>query len=463
MTGVKINQLREATSLLNTVLASLNLPAALEDTQGGSDDVPQSLKEKARLVHEMGGSKELFTSVQEIPELVQRNKEILDEAERLLREEEESDNQLRAQLKEKWTRTPSEKLNATFKTNAARYREIINNALAADEVVRGKLATHEQAIQMLSRGEHGLADVVPKSSATKSATGSESAKQNLKRLMGEVEELKRERETLETQYKDTVFDMKTPFLKALAQDGAINEPVMSVELLDKVLGPLGGKTTSNLEQQERVIVGIQQNSEEYFGKKPEGNDTLSRRDQIMRQLAEGYDAYTDLQNNIKEGRKFYNDLTQLLVAFQNKISDFCFARKTEKEELLRDVTRDASSGSSGGLVSAPPRPPPPTVSSAPHNSAAAAAPHTAQQPPFNPGAQAHTPYNPGAPPAYPGAQPTAMGAAGGALPYPPSYPQNMPMPMSYQQQNMAPYPFTPMPATFNPYATFPLPSRESSE
>lgn len=174
---------------------------------------------------------------------------------------------------------------------------------------RGKLATHQQAIEKLSDGEAGVADFLPKDNTNK-VQGSESAKANLKRLMHDVENLKSQREALETNIKNLTFDLKTPFLSALAQDGAINEPAISVELLGKAFNPLEQQAKDSLERQETLVAAIQQNSDEYFGRKP-GTDTISRRDQVMRQLAEGYDAFTDLQNNLKEGTKFYNDLTQV--------------------------------------------------------------------------------------------------------------------------------------------------------
>lgn len=79
MTSAKIGQLREASQLLNSILASLNLPAAIEDSVDGSNAVPQSLKEKAKSVQDDGGISALMKSVNDLPELVQRNKEILDE------------------------------------------------------------------------------------------------------------------------------------------------------------------------------------------------------------------------------------------------------------------------------------------------------------------------------------------------------------------------------------------------
>ena len=97
------------------------------------NELPQSVLDKAKAVADAGGMTSLKKLIEELPELLTRNTEILDECERMLKEERDSDEQLKAQYKDKWTRTSSEQLTGTFNTNATKYRTIINNAKAVSE------------------------------------------------------------------------------------------------------------------------------------------------------------------------------------------------------------------------------------------------------------------------------------------------------------------------------------------
>ena len=229
--GTELNKLKEGTSMLNDVLISMNLPAALEDTTGGG--VPASLKEKSAAVIQAGGVEQLERLVKELPDLLQRNTDLLVEAERMLREEKESDSSLRSKHGAKWNRTPSDKLTGTFTTNATKYRTIIENAKTADGVVKEKMSQHIGGMKALAGGERMLEQSLPQGAG--GAGGNTTTR--LKELMEEVETLRAERAATEAELKSTNPDMKTVFLQAAA-NGTMNEPLISSQTLGKTYGGL---------------------------------------------------------------------------------------------------------------------------------------------------------------------------------------------------------------------------------
>ena len=90
-----------------------------------------------------------------------------------------------------------------------------------------------------------------------------------------------------------------------------------------------------MEKQKGVAARIEA-SHNQFIQETQGQLT-SAREAKLKELAAAYDAYQEITDNLSEGSKFYNDLTPLLLKNQSKISDFVFARNTEKEDLLKYV------------------------------------------------------------------------------------------------------------------------------
>uniref|UniRef100_A0A8D2PTV3 Programmed cell death 6-interacting protein n=1 Tax=Zosterops lateralis melanops TaxID=1220523 RepID=A0A8D2PTV3_ZOSLA len=328
-----IAQMREATNLANGVLASLNLPAAIEDVSG--DTVPQSILNKSKSVIEQGGIQTVDQLIKDLPELLQRNKEILDESLRLLDEEEATDNDLRTKFKERWQRTPSNELYKPLRAEGANYHNILNKAMQADGQVKERYQTHRDTIALLCKPEAELNAAIPSANPAKTLQGNEVVNV-LKTLLASLDEVKKEREQLENDLKSVNFDMTSKFLTALAQDGAINEEAISVTELDRIYGSYTQKVQESLKKQEELLKNIQVQHFD-FSKMKQSNNESNLREEVLKNLAVANDNFVELVANLKEGTKFYNELTEILLKFQNKCSDIIFARKTERDELLKDL------------------------------------------------------------------------------------------------------------------------------
>ncbi|XP_015678220.1 programmed cell death 6-interacting protein isoform X2 [Protobothrops mucrosquamatus] len=472
-----IGQMREGTNLANGVLASLNLPAAIEDVSG--DSVPQSILQKSKSVIEQGGVEAIDQLMKDLPELLQRNREILDESLRILDEEEATDNDLKNKFKERWQRTPSNDLYKSLRTEGTNYRNVLDKAVQADKQVKERYQSHRDTISLLCKSEQELNAAIPSANPAKTIQGSEVVN-ILKSLLANLDEVKKQREQLENDLKSVNFDMTSKFLTALAQDGALNEEAISVTELDNLYGGLTHKVQETLKKQEELLNSIQ-NSHQEFSKMKQSNNESNLREEVLKNLAIANDNFVELTANLKEGTKFYNELTEILLKFQNKCSDIVFARKTERDELLKDlqqsIAREPSAPSFPSVPAyqtAPPggnkpfasstptpaprtnvsskpqppaRPPPPAISTAPVvtapgsaitgisaapvGSATNVAPSQAQGPPY---------------PTYPGY---------------PGYCQ-MPLPLGYNPYMYGQYnlPYTPSPGYQNPgQAPYPGPQQ----
>ena len=155
---------------------------------------------------EAGGEDELERFVRELPDLLHRNTDLLSEAERMLMEEAESDSTLRAQHEARWNRTTSDKLT----------RDILCQC--------HQLQDHHQQCHPGRRRDEGEA-LHPHAGDEGTGWGRVCPCTAAPQLSWRF------------QLKGTNPDMKKVFLQAAA-NGALNEPVPSVQSLDRSFGPL---------------------------------------------------------------------------------------------------------------------------------------------------------------------------------------------------------------------------------
>ena len=71
----------------------------------------------------------------------------------MMDEEEREDTQMRDRFKEKWSRTPSNKLTEQLRAEGNKYLSILDNATKADTIVKTKYNENRRAMDILCKSE----------------------------------------------------------------------------------------------------------------------------------------------------------------------------------------------------------------------------------------------------------------------------------------------------------------------
>ncbi|CAL8084218.1 unnamed protein product [Calicophoron daubneyi] len=451
--GVETQRLTVATDALNAVMISLNLPAAIQGSS--SEQISNELLQKAAKIRQLGGVTQLREAVYSLPDSAERNREILKQQQTTLDDEENTDANLKKQFGDRWTRQPSRKLNEQWRNDIAKMLGFLVETQKTDRSLATRFEEQSELFELLSKPDEQLAAAVKSHQQLDSScpTGNEAQRQELAAVCSQIETLKTDRGSLSDQLGSFQLpdDVQTKFLELYREHNEV--PSQSIhDVADEGLQGLRECIRASETKQSELLAELQRKYEAYFGRTDSGGEGG-----FVARLNAAADGFLALDRDVKEGMKFYAELTERCLKVQEKIDDFCLARTTEKTEHMADITANLSRvtvsdtpAAPSSVSSAPPCRPPPTYQnsapppsnppSAPQAPAATTAPQGMPVPPYGqPGTAWGGPVYGFGVPNYPQA---------GGMPMYPYYPYN---PMAGAQMPMPPYQMMPgQPGAYTP-------------
>ncbi|RUP46362.1 hypothetical protein BC936DRAFT_147042 [Jimgerdemannia flammicorona] len=344
----------ELTTLCYTTLQSLNLPGALQALEQPIG-LPPSLLARSEEVQHEGGLHALYDMLENVKSMSMRNAEILDEALNALDEEQEDDEQMRGQFRDRWVRPPSQALTSQLVEQAQKQRETLDNALKADQIVRGKIDTWSAIIEVLSLPREELERSVPSANNVRgevlgmgddgeAPSKAEELIGRLKAMLERVDGMIRERkDRVEEVRRVSEADDISPALLHQAALLTSNSPTVKIEPAQ-----FEDLFTTHLQKyedfrkivmldearQEKLLQEITETNTE-FVRSRRNNAVIAKREKALQNLEQGYLKFKEVRTNLLEGMKFYAEFEKSLLRLRDNCFDYCFARKVESKDYLK--------------------------------------------------------------------------------------------------------------------------------
>lgn len=86
------------------------------------------------------------------------------------------------------------------------------------------------------------------------------------------------------------------------------------------------------QEQEALITHLQEVHAE-FRRIRRGDSSTKERERVLQELENGYSRYKEILSNLDAGRKFYNDLANIVARFRDSCEAFAHQRRMEADRL----------------------------------------------------------------------------------------------------------------------------------
>ncbi|QDZ22773.1 programmed cell death 6-interacting protein [Chloropicon primus] len=331
-------KLNASTDVARSKLKEFELPEILvaldpADSRNLTTILSESLREKIAEVNSYGGVKHCFELAKELQGLRNVGTQMLNSAEQELETESNEDQTERDRYKEKWVIPASATLTGSLKASITDFRAKIQTARDSDKSTLQQLEQPENPILLLEN--ENLCAKTPYLSKPMVSVGAcdpETAANELKQCLSELDSCSAQRTLLEDKLNETKF--KDNILPQLMSSSDSEEKIFNDQLLK--YKPLQDSVAENVKLQEGLVAKLIQKHQQFLSVYNIG-EYKSECSAFAVQVQHAYEIYKQIQENFEKGIRFYTSLQDAINALKMQCGDFCLTRKMQRDDFIRQL------------------------------------------------------------------------------------------------------------------------------
>nr|POE52045.1 ph-response regulator protein pala/rim20 [Quercus suber] len=342
-----ITELDNLTTRLHEFLSSLNLPGSLQALEKPLG-LPPGLASHADEIRQANGVQRLQSTITDTDKLKANTRVLYQEGIDLLRMEASEDEAARRKFgTDRWGRPVAEDALPKLYGQVTDIEGYLKQADSSDQLVQNKLRQNETLIRLLAGSDRDLEDYVPSSRRATMTAKVEREANALRASLNEVSRLEsRRRKKIETLRAKAKEDDVNPDL--LREAGRLEReyPMQQVQasqfedLFDTRLQKydVDQADLKREETEQKSLLVRVDSANASFQAAKRGDTSSKEREAALQNLENAYTTYKDVMRNLETGRKFYNDLANIVTRFRDECRNFVYTRRTEAQALEDELS-----------------------------------------------------------------------------------------------------------------------------
>ncbi|XP_046426773.1 tyrosine-protein phosphatase non-receptor type 23 isoform X1 [Neodiprion fabricii] len=221
---------------------------------------------------------------------------------------------------------------------ANKYQEAHAKASESNQALHRAMTLHVNNLRILAQPLADLMAHVPSPKTRSSGNEavkkeSDSIARELKRILGKVDEMRRQRSELHTQLRDSIAqdDLTRLLVTASTEPGSLDR--LFAEQISKH-NRLIGLIEQNLAAQDNILTALTDVYARSADSRKAVEEVLKRRDAMVNSLISSYDAYEDLLAKSSKGLEFYRKLETNVSKLLQRVKSTCKVQEEEREQIL---------------------------------------------------------------------------------------------------------------------------------